>query len=109
MSHIPTNQPAPDPEIEKVLATFPDLVADAEKDWKVARLERERLEAMAYFRLKAEAASEKVTETWLQNKVRIDPVVHQAKLDEIVAEANYNRLYEKLMSAKKMASLRAAF
>ena len=98
-----------DSEIIEVIGKYPDLVADAEKAWKIAKLERERSEALSYFRLKAQTADEKVTEKWLENKVRTDEEVHKAKLDEIVKESEYNRLYEKLMSAKKMASLRAAF
>lgn len=96
-------------EINEILIEYPDKVADAERQWKISRLERERVEGMVYFRLKAETAEQKVTEKWLELKVRIDTEVHKLKLDEIIAESNYNRLYEKLMSAKKMASLRAAF
>lgn len=96
-------------ELNRILTDFPDLIATAEAEFKKARVERERLEALAYFRLKVETAEIKVTEKWLENKVRTDDEVHKAKLDEIVKESEYNRLYEKLMCAKKMAALRTAY
>lgn len=96
-------------EINDILTDFPDLIAKAESDWKTAKVERERIEALAYFRLKAECAGAKVTEAWLANKVLVDDDVHRAKLDEIVKEAEHSRLYEKLMCAKKIAQLRTAF
>lgn len=96
-------------QINDMMVELPDKVAEAEVEFKRIRLERERIEALAYFRLKAELAHEKVTEKWLENKVRVDDEVHQAKLDEIVSEGEYNRLYEKLMSIKKVASLRTAY
>lgn len=96
-------------DINDILTDFPDLIAKAESDWKTAKVERERIEALAYFRLKAECAGAKVTEAWLTNKVRVDDEVHKAKLDEIVRESEYNRLYERLMSCKRLAQLRSAF
>lgn len=96
-------------QINDILVEYPDKVADAEREFKTARLERERVEGITYFRLKAETAGQKVTEKWLENKVRVDDEVHQAKLDEIVKESEYNRLYERLLSAKKLAALRTAF
>ena len=96
-------------QINDTMVEYPDMVAAAEVAWKTAVVERQRTEALAYFRLKATCAGEKVTERWLENKVLVDDEVHRAKLDEIVKEAEYNRLYEKLMCATRMASLRAAF
>lgn len=98
-------------EVEEIMNTYPDRVADALHQWKLAIIERDRVEALAYFRLKANASSggEKVTETWLNNKITLDDEVHKARLDEILAESTHTRLYEKLLSAKRISHARAAF
>jgi uncharacterized protein (DUF849 family) len=94
---------------ERVLNDYPDKVADALKEWKTAILDREQKEALTYFRLKANAGIEKVTERWLENKVREDKECYKARLDEIVKESEYTRLYEKLLSVKIVARVRTAF
>jgi hypothetical protein len=94
---------------ERILTDYPDKVADALKAWKIAILDREQKEALTYFRMKAKAGLEKVTEKWLENMVREDQECYKARLDEIVKESDYTRLYEKLLSVKIVARVRTAF
>lgn len=96
-------------EIDQALDTYPDKVADALEVWRTAALERERLEAKTYLSLKAKNAGIKVTEAWLENMVIDDTDVYVARLAEIKAEASYQRVFEKLMSAKKRAAIRDAY
>lgn len=97
--------------LNNVLETYPDLVATALEQWKRAEIETERLEASVYFQLKgqAELEGEKVTEKWLERKIALNEEVYAAKMVELMAEANYQRLYETLMSCKKLAQIRAAY
>jgi len=94
-------------EIEEILESYPDLCADAMERWKVAELECQKIEALRYLEYKA--SGNKKTSDELKAMVRVDPGVYQASLAEIQAEVEYNRLYEKLMSAKKISSLRTAY
>jgi hypothetical protein len=99
-----------DAEIVEVLGTYPDKTADALARWKRATLERERCAAKFYLDAKAKAAGgEKVTVKELEMMVEADDGHYKACLDEIMAEADHLRFYERLMSAKKMASVRAGF
>lgn len=94
-------------DTEKQLEDLPDRVADALQAWRIASLEREKLEALLYMRFKG--SGEKRTSDEIKAMVRSDALRYEASLKEIGAEVNYNRLYERLMSVKKVASLRTAF
>jgi hypothetical protein len=97
-------------EINKILTEYPDIVSEAETAWKMSILELERIEAKTYFSIKTNTApGEKVTEKMLENMVTTNDEVYKARLYSVTKESEYNRLYEKLMCAKKMASLRSAF
>lgn len=101
---IPGHQNA---EIEHDLSTLPDLVADALQAWRIATLEREKIEGLLYLQFKG--GEEKRTTDELKALVRSDGGRYMAVLAELKAEANYTRLLEKLYSSKKAASLRTAF
>lgn len=94
-------------EIEKDLTELPDKVADALEVWRVATLDREKVESLLYAEFKA--TGEKRTAEEIKNMVRGHDNRYNASLKEIEAEVEYNRRYEKLLSAKKRASLRTAF
>ncbi len=99
-----------DGEIVEVLGTYPDRTATALERWKTATLERKRIASKFYLEAKARAAGgEKLTVKELEMMVERDDAHYKACLEEIMGEADHIRCYEKLMAAKKMASLRAGF
>ena len=93
--------------IEETLIDLPDQVANALSAWRIATLQREKVEAMLHLRLKA--SEEKMTAGDLKAAINNNQERYDMMLKEILAETEYNRLYEKLLSAKKRASLRTAF
>jgi hypothetical protein len=93
--------------IEIQLDKLPDLVAQALEVWRMATLEREKTEALLYLQFKGKG--DKRTADELKAMVRSDSSRYEAVLKEIRAESDYTRLYERLLSFKKQASLRTAF
>lgn len=96
-------------EIEVILSVYPDEIADALQAMKEAELEFKRISGRRYMEFKAIHAAEKPTETHLKSMVVNDGEVYAAQMELIKAEAKHQRLYETLLSAKKLASLRTAF
>jgi hypothetical protein len=94
-------------EIEKALETLPDKVADMLIKWRTATLDRERIEALLYLKFKVCDGTRTATE--IKAMVNSNGERYKANLDEAVAEAEYTRLYERLLSLKKNASLRTAY
>jgi hypothetical protein len=94
-------------DIEKDLQELPDQVASALEDWNIKKLEREKVEALLHMAFKA--SDLRMTVADVKAATHADGKRYQATLEEIKAETQYNRLYEKLMSAKKLASLRTAY
>ena len=94
-------------QIEDHLDKLPDAVADALSAWRIATLQREKIEAMLHLRLKA--GEEKLSVGDMKAAINNNQERYDMMLKEILAESEYNRLYEKLLSAKKRASLRTAF
>jgi len=94
-------------QIEDQLDTLPDQVADALSAWRIATLQREKIEAMLHLRLKA--GEEKLSVGDMKAAINNNQERYDMMLKEILAETEYQRLYEKLLSAKKRASLRTAF
>lgn len=93
--------------IEEVLLELPDKVADALGRWRVSTLDRERVEALLFASIKGK--DEKKSSTEIKMEIHESIERYNAVLHEIKQECEYNRLYEKLLSAKKRASLRTAF
>lgn len=96
-----------DENLEHQLESLPDIVAKSLLDWRVATLDREKIEALLYARFKGLNDDLKASD--LKSMINADPERYQAVLNEIKAESEYQRLYEKLLGAKKLASLRTAF
>lgn len=94
-------------DLEAQLESLPDEVASALEDWRRMSLEREKIEAMLYLRFKAEDRDRTTDE--VKSLVKSSPERFGVCLQEIKAEAHYERLYERLMSAKKRADMRTAF
>ena len=94
-------------ETERALEELPEKVGEALMAWRKATLNRERVEALALLRFKAEDRERPATE--IKALVHSDAERYQSVLDEIVAEGLYTKLLETLLSAKKIASIRTAF
>lgn len=93
-------------QIEADLETLPYEVAAALMAWRIATLDRERIESLLHARLRVD---DDLTMADIKSAINGDPERYEAVLNEIKAEAAYNRLYERLLSAKKLASLRTAY
>lgn len=94
-------------QIEKDLENLPDLVSESLLKWRKETLEREKVEALLYLSFKNDGGSKTVRE--IEALVESDNRRYEARLKESVAESDYERLYERLMSSKKLADLRTAF
>lgn len=84
-----------------------DEVADSLLAWKKASLEREKIEAHLLLRYKAE--DQKLNMDQIKALVKVNDERYQACLREAVAESDYQRIYERLLSAKKIASFYTAY
>ena len=93
----------------QILTEYPDKIAFAYLRWKARESKTRQLEAKKYMSLKAEAADKKVTEAHLGRCLDEDKEVYKARLRVILAESRHMRLYEKLMSAKKLSDIRTAY
>lgn len=96
-------------QIESDLETLPDKSADALFEWRKATLDREKTEALLYLRFKAESIGEKKTVSDIDAMVDADDGRYLVKLKEASAESEYERIYEKLLAAKKISDIRTAF
>ena len=94
-------------DLEKTMAELPDLVADALLVWRTATLDKDRLHAQLYITYRS--TNPEMTSVEIKARIGDDDRYYQASLSELKAEAEYNRLNERLMAAKKLASLRTAF
>jgi len=96
-------------DLDVILSTYPDEVAEAQKAYREAEAETKRIGSKLYLELKAVNAGNGLTETHLKHMIQNHPDFYAAQMREIVAETKYTRLYETLLSAKKLAGLRTAF
>lgn len=93
--------------IEQQLNDLPDLVAQALEEWGMKKLEREKIEALLHMSFKA--SDLRLTIADIKAAINADGKRYQAMIEEIKSEAQYKRLYEQLMSAKKISSLRGIY
>jgi len=93
--------------LEHDLEELPEVVAKALLEWRKASLERDRKEAILYLSYKG--SEEKRTVTEIEALVDANDDRYALKLAEAVAESEYTRVYEKLLSQKRLANLRTAF
>lgn len=94
-------------DIESSLENLPDQIASFLEIWRTKTLDRETTEALLYLKFKGEDKERSATE--IKALVHSDKGRYKVVLDELKAEAQYTRLLEKLLSAKKLASLRTAY
>lgn len=94
-------------DLEALLDTLPDLVANALEAWRISTLDREKCEALLYAALKGQDDGKSATE--IKAAINADSERYNAVLEEIQKECEYQRLYEKLLSTKRRAALRTAF
>lgn len=92
--------------LEEDLNNFPDKVASALEGWRIATLDREKREALLYAQFKGEDKERTATE--IRSLIHSSEERYQAVLLEIKSEAEYTRLYEKLMGIKKIAQMKIA-
>jgi hypothetical protein len=97
----------PEIELESQLENLPDFVANALEKWRTKTLDRDQTEALLYLRFKGEDTGRTATE--IKAMVNADDTLYAAALEELKAESNYIRLYERLMALKKRADLRTAY
>lgn len=93
--------------LEKDLETLPDEVSIALVNWRTATIDREMKEALLY--LKYKNSEDKRTEGEVKALINSNNERYDIKLKEALAEAEYNKLYERLMSSKRLAALRTAY
>lgn len=91
-------------DLEKELETLPDIVAKALENWRIATLQREKIEALIHIAQKGD--DEKKTMADIKAAINCDESRCEAVLLEIKAEAAYMSSYENLMGVKKRVSLR---
>lgn len=98
-------------EIEQLLEDLPGKVAESLGVWKTAEAMRDRLEGMTHKRFKAEGvgAGKPPTSEDLRAMVKSDDACHQMRLDAIVAETKYTKVYEELLAFKTIAKIRTAY
>lgn len=82
-------------------------MADALEKWRTGTLDREKTEALLYIQYKGEDKDRTATEIKALINSNMDR--YQAVLSELKCEAMYERLYERLLSQKKLCDLRTAF
>lgn len=97
--------------LEHELERGPDAIAKSLIAWRTATYNRKKLEALLYAEHKGKAAveGEKLSSTEIKAKVQSDERLFSLVMDEIKAEAEYQRITEKHLSNKKRASLRTAY
>lgn len=96
-------------EITEILDTYPDKVAEAQKKWKTAKIDLDRLEAKLYLEVRAAYAGEKIPVREIESRIKDTEGHYKAALAEVVAESEYTALYENLLAAKRESSMRTAF
>lgn len=99
--------PSNNGELEESLEELPDLIHEAKIRWGVLKLDREKIEAMISNGIRGENPD--ITATHMKEKLHLNADRYEACLAELKAEAQYEFLYEKLMTKKKLCDLRTAF
>lgn len=96
-----------DDDLEHALESLPDQIAAALHEWRLATLNRQKVEALLYAKFKGEDKERLATE--IKHLIHADGGRYEAVLEEVKAESNYTRLLEKHLSNKKRIGYRTAF
>lgn len=94
-------------DLEQSLEDGPERIKNALLQWRKASLEREKVESLAYLRIKTE--NPEATATELKFRLLSDPEREKAKMLEDIFEAEYRAIEETHLSNKKLAAMRTAF
>lgn len=94
-------------DIQKSLEELPSEVSAFLLEWRKATLDREKTEALLYLKFRGENPDRTATE--IKALVNSNDERYQVSLKEAQAEAQYTKVLETLLCAKKEASLRTAF
>lgn len=94
-------------DIEKALNELPDLLSQALEDWRLASLNLERYEAILAAKIRGSNPGIKSVE--VKDKINADEQWYNLNIEVIKKESYHNLLENRLLAAKKMASLRTAF
>jgi hypothetical protein len=94
-------------DLEEALATLPDRVADALLIWRTATAAKKKLVGDLFVKMKSVHSDMSSTE--IKTRISASKELFEAEMKEVSAEAEHTRLNERLMAAKKLASLRTAF
>lgn len=92
--------------LEEELESLPDQVAAFLEVWRLKTLEREKTEALLYVQFKGEDKERSATE--IRALINASEGRYRAVLDELKSEAQYQKVYERLMAKKLVARLRVA-
>lgn len=104
---IPDKASPGNEDLERSLLELPDDVALAKRKWSEASLHRKEIEAEWFLHFKG--SLEKATVKEIECRAQLEKEVHDSSMEELIAESEYIRLYEKLLSDKTIAKLRTAF
>jgi hypothetical protein len=98
-------------EIEEAILTLPDLCAKALFQWRRATAIAKKMEGVCHIETKKSllAKGARFTTDDLRAMVKADEGCYKSALEEAGAEAVHARLYERLMSIKKLADVRTAY
>lgn len=94
-------------DLEESLKILPEIIEKAKVAWLRAKFEREKTDALIHN--EAKLRNPELTATDLKSLVIIDEKHAEFVEKEILADAYYERVYEELMTKKKLADLRTAF
>ena len=94
-------------DLEQELTELPEIIEKAKIGWLIAKLEREKVDALIHNEIKLR--NPELTATELKALVIIEEKHEKAVMKEIVADAYYEKCYENLMIKKKICDLRTAF
>lgn len=95
-------------DLEKDLEELPEKVSKALELWRTATLDRKKTDALLYMKYRMSDLGKR-TSGEIKAMIDKDDTHYAACLLENKLEAEYNFVYEKLLSAKKLSSLRTAF
>jgi len=96
-------------DLQDLLDTYPDKVADAERDWGVAEIMERQTWAKFYSLYRTQLADKKPTEKVIDAMIWQTPEYVQAAMDEKIKKSEHTRHYERLMATKKQSNLRTAY
>lgn len=94
-------------DLESELEKGPDAIKKALLAWRMARLTRERDEALIAAKIRLDNPD--ITSTEVKERIKASQARFDLMTTEVLAEAEYNRVLEKHLGNKRRAGLRTAY